>query len=147
MSLELVPISFAEAKAFVKKHHRHHQSPVGCKFCVAVAKNDEVVGVAIAGRPVARGLDDSWTVEVTRVCTDGTRNACSMLYGAIWRAARALGYRKAVTYILEDEKGVSVKAAGWKCVGKTAGGSWSCRGRPRVDKHPLQRKFRFERAV
>src|SRR5262245_58380740 len=103
-----------------------------------------VVGAAIVGRPVARMLDDDWTAEVTRCCTDGTRNAPSMLYRACWRACRALGYRRLVTYTLPEEGGASLRGAGFKLIGKAGGGSWSCQSRPRVDKHPLQAKLRWE---
>ena len=105
MALEVVPITFAEAAQYVREHHRHHQPPLSAKLCVAVADGETIHGVGIAGRPVARMLDDSWTLEVYRVATDGHRNACSMLYRAIWRAARALGYRRVVTYTLESEGG------------------------------------------
>jgi hypothetical protein len=145
--LEIVPTTQAEAKAFVARHHRHHKPPLGSVFQLAVAKGEDVCGVAIVGRPVARGLQDGWTLEVTRLCTDGTKNASSKLYAAAWRAARALGYRRLVTYILEEESGTSLNAAGWRCVAKTAGGSWNCPSRPRIDKHPTQRKFRWERKV
>ena len=106
MTLRLIPITLREANAYVKRHHRHHKPARGCKFTLAVANGDEVCGVAIVGRPVARHLDDDWTAEVLRVCTDGTKNACSMLYGAAWRAARAMGYRRLVTYTLNTEPGV-----------------------------------------
>jgi hypothetical protein len=142
--LEIVPINFDEACAFVEEHHRHHIPPVGHKFSIAVAMLDEVRGVAITSRPTARHLDDGWTLEVTRLATDGTKNACSMLYAASWRAARAMGYRRMVTFILDTEPGTTLEAAGWKCIGKAGGGSWSCQSRPRVDKHPLQGKLRFE---
>ncbi|WP_342049894.1 MULTISPECIES: XF1762 family protein [unclassified Cupriavidus] len=146
MTLAIVPITFAEANEFVRRHHRHHRPPVGCKFCVAVAAEGVVVGVAQVGRPVSRALDDGWTLEVNRLCTDGHRNACSMLYAAAWRAARALGYRKLVTYTLREEGGASLRAAGWRVVAETDGGSWSCPSRPRVDTHPLQAKLRWEAA-
>ena len=141
MSLSLVPISQAEAKAYVKAHHRHHGAPIGAKFCIAASAEGAVVGVAIVGRPVARGYDDGWTLEVTRCCTDGTRNACSFLYGAAWRATKALGYRRLVTYTLASESGASLRAAGWKVIGEVRGGSWSRESRPRVDKHPTQAKL------
>ena len=89
---------------------------VGHKFSIGLSDGDKIVGVAIVGRPVARHLDDGWTLEVNRLCTDGTRNACSMLYAAAWRAARAMGYKRIVTYILESENGASLRASGWKCV-------------------------------
>ena len=144
MGLRVVPISQREAFAFVQEHHRHHGCPRGSVFQVAVAHDDKVVGVAIVGRPVSRHLDNGWTLEVNRVCTDGHRNACSMLYGAAWRAAKALGYKKVVTYTLPEEGGSSLRAAGWRCIGEAGGGSWSCKSRPRVDTHPTQVKFRWE---
>ena len=116
--LELVPIKQSEAKAFVKQYHRHHKPPVGSIFQIACANEKGIVGVAIIGRPVARMLDNGWTAEVTRLCTDGTKNACSMLYAAAWRAARAMGYKRLITYILDTELGISLNAAGWKCIGK-----------------------------
>src|SRR5262249_26402395 len=118
---------------------------VGHKFSLAVCDDDRVIhGVAIVGRPIARALDDGLTLEVTRVATDGTKNACSALYGACRRAAFALGFKRIGTYILVSEPGTSLKAAGWKCLGEAGGGSWSVPSRPRVDKHPLQAKLRWE---
>ena len=142
--LEIVPITLAEANAFVAQHHRHHKPVVGHKFSIGCSSGDHIVGVAIVGRPVARYLDDGWTLEVNRLCTDGTKNACSMLYAAAWRAARAMGYKKIVTYILETESGTSLKAAGWKCVGQAGGLRWTGRRRPGVDLYPAQMKIRFE---
>ena len=145
--LMLHPLTLREARRFVERHHRHHKAPQGGLFAVGCAYegDDEPRGVAIVGRPVSRMLDDGWSAEVTRVCTDGTRNACSFLYGACWRAARALGYRRLITYTLEAEGGASLRGAGFALVGQTDGGSWSRHDRPRVDKHPLQSKFRWER--
>lgn len=143
--LIVVPCELEDANRFVVLHHRHHGPVRGHKFSLAVADQAGAIhGVAIVGRPVARALQDGWTLEVTRVATDGTRNASSMLYGACRRAVFALGYRKLVTYTLNTESGVSLTAAGWRCLGEAGGGSWSCPGRPRVDKHPTQRKFRWE---
>jgi hypothetical protein len=139
----ITPITFAEANAFVELHHRHHKPVPGAKFCVACSDETGVRGVAIVGRPVAQALDNGWTLEVNRVATDGARNACSMLYGAAWRAARALGYRKLITYTLPEEGGASLRGAGWKCLGEAGGGSWSRPSRPRVDTHPLQRKLKW----
>src|SRR5688572_5435893 len=99
-ALTLQPISIGEAQRFVTAHHRHHDAPVGGLFAVAVSDGEAVRGVAVIGRPVARMLQDGWTAEVTRVCTLGDKNAPSMLYGAAWRAARALGYRRLITYTL-----------------------------------------------
>jgi hypothetical protein len=143
--LVLIPMTLREANAFVEQNHRHHKPVVGHKFSIGVSDGEKVVGVAIVGRPVGRFLDDGWTLEVTRLCTDGTRNACSMLYAAAWRAARAMGYKRLVTYILESENGSSLRAAGWKCVGQAGGLRWTGRRRPEVDLYPAQMKIRFER--
>ena len=127
--LEICPISLKEANAFVEQHHRHHKPVTGHKFSIGCTDGEKIVGVAIVGRPVSRYLDDSWTLEVNRLCTDGTRNACSMLYAAAWRAARAMGYHKLV---------------GWKCVGRAGGLRWTGKRRPSVDLCPAQMKLRFE---
>jgi hypothetical protein len=142
--IDLVPMTLREARAYVEQHHRHHRPPQGGLFAVGAAAGDRVVGVAIVGKPVARLANDGWTAEVVRVATDGTQNACSLLYGACWRAARALGYRRLITYTLPSEGGASLRAAGWTVVGECGGGSWSRRGRPRVDTHPTQRKLKWE---
>jgi hypothetical protein len=141
MSLEIVPLTLKEANAFVREHHRHHGELPGCKFCIGVAEGGKIVGAAIVGRPIARQFDDSWTLEVNRTCTNGTRNANSMLYGAAWRAAKALGYRRLVTYTRIDESGVSLRAAGWRVVAQRKARSWAKEYyRPRVDKtEPYQR--------
>jgi hypothetical protein len=133
MALKIVPISLYEANAFVEAHHRHHEPVVGHKFSIAVADGDKVHGVAIVGRPVARGADDGWTLEVARCCTDGAKNACSMLYGAAWRAAKARGFRRLITYTLQDESGASLRAVGWRLVGQRGGGNWNTPARPRID--------------
>jgi len=146
--LYIVPCSLDEANEFVKQHHRHHGKVQGYKFAHAVADEEgKIRGVAITGRPVARRLDDGWTLEVTRLCTDGAKNACSMLYAAAWRTARSLGYRRLITYILDTESGVSLKASGWRCVGQAGGRPWNHKSRPRVDKHPLQLKLRWEKTI
>ena len=137
MRLEVTPINLAEANAFVTAYHRHHKPMQGCKFCVAVSNTIEVVGVAIIGRPVARMLDDGWTLEVNRCCTDGTKNACSMLYSAAWKAAKALGYKRLITYTMQEEGGASLRAANWKCLGLRGGGNWNVRSRPRIDTDAL----------
>ena len=143
--LELQPISFREVCAFILEHHRHHRPPQGCKFCIAATDGERVVAVAVVGRPVARMLDDGWTAELTRLCTDSSPHAASMLYAACWRAARAMGYRRLVTYILATERGTSVRAAGWREIGRAGGGSWSRPSRVRTDSHPTEAKTLFER--
>lgn len=144
MKLALVPIDLDEANAFVAANHRHHQPVVGHKFSLGAALTDKIVGVAIVGRPVSRMRDDGATLEVTRLCTDGTRNACSFLYGAAARAAFALGFRRIGTYTLPHEGGASLRGAGWKLIGERGGGSWSRQDRPRVDTHPTQPKLLWE---
>lgn len=144
MTLTLQPITLREARAYVEANHRHHGAPQGGIFAIACSEGDEIRGVVIVGRPVAHMLQDGWTAEVTRLCTDGAKNACSMLYAAAWRAARAMGYRRLITYTLESEPGVSLAASGWRCVGAAGGGTWNRRGRPRVDAAPTCAKTKWE---
>lgn len=127
--LEVCPITLKEANAFVEQHHRHHRPVTGHKFSIGCTDGEKIVGVAM---------------EVNRLCTDGTRNAYSMLYAAAWRAARAMGYHKLITYILDTENGTSLKAAGWKCVGQAGGMRWTGKRRPEVDLYPAQMKIKFE---
>lgn len=134
MALKIAPATLKDANKIVQLWHRHHRPTVGGLFAICVVDDSRsVVGVAIVGRPVSRHLDDNWTVEVARVCTDGTQNACSMLLGACWRAARSLGYARIITYTLPKEGGASLRAAGWECLGTRGGGSWSRKGRQRID--------------
>lgn len=147
MKLATVPISLAEANEFVRQHHRHHKPVVGHKFSIGAALGDQIVGVAIVGRPVSRHRDDGLSLEVTRLCTDGTANACSFLYGAAWRAARALGFKRIGTYTTPEEGGASLRASGWKLIAETPGRSWSVPSRPRVDTHPLGQKSLWEIAI
>lgn len=141
MSLVLSPISLKAANEYVASLHRHHKPTQGHKFSIACQDETGAVrGVVIVGRPVSRMLDDGFTAEVTRLCTDGAHNACSILYAAANRAARAMGYKKVITYILESETGVSLKAAGWKYERIAGGGTWSRPSRGRTDKHPLESK-------
>ncbi len=140
-----MPVTLAEANAFVQAHHRHHGPVVGYKFAVGVKEGERLCGVAIVGRPVARMLQDGSTAEVTRVATDGTPNACSLLYAAAWRAARALGYRRMITYTLASETGVSLRAAGWRVVAEVKGRSWDAPSRRRQTKaHLMVNKKRWE---
>lgn len=144
-ALSLVPVDYATAAAFVREHHRHNATPPpGWKFGVGVAAGDQLVGIAMVGRPVSRHLDDGLTLEVNRCCTDGHPNANSMLYGAAWRAAKALGYRRLVTYTLASEGGASLRASGWRVLYSTPGGSWSRQSRPREDKHTLGQRLLWE---
>ncbi|MFL4491802.1 XF1762 family protein [Streptomyces sp. VTCC 41912] len=117
--LEICPVTLQQAKDFVREHHRHHRPPVGHKVSLGVRTSDGTLrGVAILSRPVARAWDNGRTLEVTRIATDGTKNACSALYGASWRAAKALGYQRLVTYTQDGESGASLRGAGWKILGQ-----------------------------
>ena len=144
--LIITPITQREAKEYIRKHHRHHPPPVGSVFQLSVTQKGKIVGVAMVGRPVARVLDDKTTLEVNRLCTQGVKNACSKLYGASARVAKELGYKKIITYILDSEKGTSLKAAGWTVASRIKGRSWSNKSRPRVDKHPIEAKVRYEKS-
>ena len=135
--LYLQPITREEAFQFVRLHHRHLPPPAGHKFSIAVSDGEQVRGVVIVGRPVARALDDGLTLEVTRLATDGTPNACSKLYGAAWRAAQALGYRRLITYTMSQEPGSSLRACGFRALYQTRGGEWNTPARPRLPvRHP-----------
>src|SRR5262245_56834195 len=123
MTLELQSITQREANRFIADHHRHHDPSRGWKFGIAVNDGSKVVVVITVGRPVARHLDDGYTAEVNRCCTDGTKHAASMLYAAVWRASKAMGYRRLVTYTLSSEKGTSLVAAGWKSLYEVRGRS------------------------
>jgi hypothetical protein len=132
--MHVVPVRFRDACAFVAMWHRHHRPPVGMVFTLGVADIDGVLhGVAIIGRPVARHLDNGQTLEVTRTATDGTDNANSCLYGAAWRAARALGYTRLITYTQAGETGASLRGAGWRIVAeRPARPGWDRPSRPRT---------------
>ena len=142
MTLELVPLTVPEANLIVARWHRHHGPTAGGKFAVGVAEGGEVVGVAVIGRPVARHLDDGWTLEVNRTCTDGHRNANSMLYGAAARATFALGYRRLITYTQAGESGASLRAAGWRVIAeRRPRRGWDAPSRPRVNKNADQERL------
>ena len=135
MSLHLVPISQRTAKDCVTRWHRHNAAPAGGVIRVGAATDDgTLVAVGIAGRPVARHYDDGTTLEVTRVSSDCTKNATSMLYAALTRAAFALGYQRVITYTQANESGASLRAAGWKIIAtRPARKSWNNVSRPRHD--------------
>lgn len=123
--MEIRPITFREASNFIAKYHRHHKPTVGHKFSIGLYVNDTLIGCAVCGRPVSRYYDDGFTCEINRLCTDGTKNACSKLYGACCRIAKEMGYRKIITYILESESGSSLKASNFICEGKAGGVKWT----------------------
>jgi hypothetical protein len=140
----IVPVSNESAKDYVDSFHRHHGSSVQARFCLAaVDEVRKVRGVVMVGRPVARLLDDGWTLEVNRLASDGCENACSALYGAARRVAREMGYRKLITYIRMDEPGTSLRAAGWRFEEEIRARSWNMPGRPRTDKTEIVRRGRW----
>lgn len=145
--LRLRPISLRDANEYVRKHHRHHKPVAGHKFSIGCEADGELVGVIIAGRPVSRYLDDGFTLEVTRLCTNGEKNACSFLYGAAARAAAAMGYKRIITYTLESENGASLRASGWICQGKAGGLRWTGKRQPKEDQYPAQMKLRYEKQL
>lgn len=142
MRLKLTPLSQRKARAFVDEHHRHNKAPRGDIFRVGAEYNGELVGVAMVGRPVSRIVQqrEPQTVELIRLCTpnDAPKNVASMLYGACWRAARALGYTRLITYTLKSERGTSLRAAGYRIIGETKAQSWHRTARPRVDRHTIE---------
>ena len=145
--LRLRPISLRDANEYVRQHHRHHKSVAGHKFSIGCEADGELVGVIIAGRPVSRYLDDGFTLEVTRLCTNGAKNACSFLYGSAARAAAAMGYKRIITYTLESENGASLRASGWICQGKAGGLRWTGKRQPKEDQYPAQMKLRYEKQL
>ena len=137
--MELIPLKRDRAQKFVNAFHRHHQAPIGDIFRIGLAKDDELIGVIMVGRPVARMLDDGKTVEAIRCCVlDGHRNACSMLYGAAARVAKNLGYHKIITYTLEFEGGSSLRGVGWLPEAEVKGQLWNRPSRHRVQKSLFQ---------
>ena len=153
--LEIRPITLKEANRYVAQFHRHNIPTNGHKFSIACYEDDRLCGVAIAGQPIARKLDDGLTIEIRRVCTDGTRNACSILYGACSRCAKEMGYRRVITYTLISEPGTSLKASGFVNMGEAGGRSWNMPGRPRQltqmtlfgeeQKYQTEKKIRWEK--
>lgn len=145
MSLRVVPIELAEANACILVWHRHHKPVVGHRFSLGALDGERIVGVAVIGRPVARLAGHPREVaEVTRLATDGTRNACSILYAAAARACRAMGFRRIQTYTLESEQGASLRAAGWNHEGRAGGGQWKhTDGKPRRTDQPIEAKNRW----
>jgi hypothetical protein len=136
-------MSQQQAKAYIAEHHRHHKPSHGDIFRLGAAADGRLVGVAQIGRPVARGFDSGKVVEVTRLCTDGTKNVCSFLYSRAARIARELGYEKIITYILCSENGGSLRAAGWHKEADIRGRSWNHAGRPRTTDAPTCDKERW----
>lgn len=155
MTAQLVPITVTDARRFVAEHHRHNRPPVSWLFGVGLECGGELIGVAMAGRPVSRHQDDGRTLEITRVCTTGTtRNVNSRMYAALCRAGRALGYLRVLTYTLESESGSSLRAAGFAPTGEARGDNWARRNHERYDTTlwgertiPEEGRIRWERAL
>lgn len=144
--LELCPMSLKAANEYITTVHRHHGSTRGHKLSIGVKDQHGVLrGVVVLGRPVNRSLQDQGCIEVTRLATDGAKNACSMLYGAARRCAISMGYKpwQVVTYTLEEEPGSSLLASGWVFDGMSVGGTWNNASREREDKHPIGPKKRW----
>jgi hypothetical protein len=142
MPLTLMPCSLMESNAYVRENHRNHGEVRGQKFSNSVYLDDKLVGVAIVGRPVARNRDDGRTAEIYRCCTDGTKNACTKLYGGCARAAEGMGYTKIITYTLITEDGASLRAAGFRCIGINKGGEWDRPSRKRkLAEQPCPKKI------
>lgn len=130
MTLEIRPITYKTASEYIEINHRHNGKTAGCKFAIGCFSGEKMVGCAVCGRPVSRHYDDGLTLEISRVCTDGTRNACSMLYGAACRIAKDMGYKKVVTYTLVTENGASLKASNFICEGEAGGIEWTGKRNP-----------------
>lgn len=143
--LKIVPIFQKEAFNFVSTHHRHLPSPTGSVFQISAHSDKGLVGVCVVGRPSSRKNQDGLTLEVTRLCTDGTHNCCSFLYAASWRIAKELGYKRLITYIRADEKGTSLKASGWQIIGERKSNSWNSPTRPRIETASIINKILFEK--
>ena len=148
--LSAIPLELSEANDLVSRWHRHHQPCVGHRFSIGVVdESGELHGAAIIGRPVARLAGSPRDVlEVSRLVTDGTKNACSLLYAAAARAGAAMGYLRIQTYILGDETGASLRAAGWSYEGEAGGGQWKhTDGRPRRTDQPVGIKGRWGKSL
>jgi len=144
--MRVIPLTLKEANEYVTKHHRHHKPVVGHRFSIGCKVEDTLLGVAIVGRPVARKTAQYEVAEVTRLCTDGSKNVCSFLYSACARIAKEMGFIRIQTFILDSEPGTSLKATGWVMDGITPGGNWNCPSRKgRREDQPMQPKQRWVR--
>ncbi|MFT3952757.1 MAG: hypothetical protein QM689_12615 [Oscillospiraceae bacterium] len=145
--MNAIPIELKAANEFVDKLHRHHTAVYRDKFRIGCEIKGQLVGVVQCARPVARHLDDGKTLEVVRLCTDGTRGVCSFLYSRAARIAREMGYGKIITYILDTESGISLRAAGWQKEADIKGHNWSCPSRPRNTSAPTCNKQRYAKIL
>ena len=149
MTLRVVPIELDEANTLVAAWHRHHQPVQGHRFSLGLIDEGVLRGACVVGRPVARlAGHPRAVVEVTRLVTDGAKNGCSMLYGAAARAAKAMGFERIQTYILDSEQGTSLRAAGWDYEGVAGGGQWHhTDGKPRRTDQPTSLKGRWSKRL
>jgi len=145
--MKIIPLTLKEANEYIRLYHRHHKPVVGHRFSVG-AKTEEIVGIAVVGRPVAREIPQYEVAEVTRLCTVGDKNVCSFLYAACARICKEMGFRKIQTYILSTEPGTSLKACGWRFECETEGGNWNHSWRKgRREDQPMCRKQRWGRVL
>lgn len=148
--MKAIPLELKDANSFVELLHRHHPPVHRDKFRFGcVDENGVLHGVIQLARPVSRMLDDGKTIEVVRCCTDGTKNACSFLYSRAARIAKEMGYIRIITYILQEESGVTLRASGWHLEDfNCGGGSWSTPSRPReTAKYPITKKQRWSKTL
>lgn len=157
MPLRIAPTNLKEANDYVTRHHRHNGKVLIHRFSLSVYDGDRICGVAIVGNPSARRLDDGVTLEILRCCTDGTRNACSMLYGRCAQIAKLMGFKKIITYITQEENGASLRASNFVLEADNVGGGekgWNVPSRPRIvtemtlfgetpPKYPIGKKKRY----
>jgi hypothetical protein len=145
--MRIIPLTLVQANDLVARWHRHHKPVQGHRFSIGCEHNGHLCGAAIVGRPVARLTDQYMVIDVARLVTDGTKNACSFLYAAAARIAREMGFREIQTFILDEETGVSLKAAGWEYVGLSTGGDgWQSRNKRRADQ-PIAPKKKYRKVL
>lgn len=146
--MEIRPITLKDANQFIKTNHRHHAPVTGCRFAISSYDDGKLIGVAICGRPLSRFLDNGLTLEITRLCTNGTKNTCSFLYGACCRVAKAMGYKKVITYILMSENGASLRASNFVLEAENAGGkAWTGKRKPKSNIYPAEMKKRYAKTL
>lgn len=145
-ALKIVPLGLKEANRFVGLEHRHVGPVVGYRFAIGATLNTELVGVAIVARTTGRGLHSPMRAEITRLATNGTRNACSFLYQRAKRIVQLMGYTSLKTYTRTDESGASLAAIGACCEAELKARSWerSSKNRVRTDKSEPSARRRWE---
>lgn len=141
--MNTIPLDLKQANDFVDSLHRHHKAVHRDKYRIGCENDGKLVGVVQVARPVNRNLDDGKTLEVVRLCTDGTKNVCSFLYSKACQIAKIMGYKRMITYTLESEIGASLLASGFKLDGITKGGKWDCPSRRRYQTAPICPKKRW----